>query len=712
MDKHSKRIGPGRATRAAVTATALAVAAAVGGEAPAEDKPEPPATAARFPTIPPAHPNARALLENAFRYVDPANKLVDPASGYPVEGWNQDPARGLFLRSFTQLTAIGLYMELLAEVVAGNADTPPLPRDLALEQLARLVRTLREDQRNPQLAAEGLLGNFLDLATGKRLGPLASDVDKSKFLDAFGPAKGEAVWNALREIGWIVPRTDGKEAAIQRGARYGYDHFQGPLAPFRDEPTRQKVMALLDARVVMLVFGDNANLSASVAKSIGALLTPEIKDRPAIVALRSELEGFLDAQRRGYTRLFDAKAGLFYFGWNATKDRLFGWEDLKGNWTTGHMDYLVNEFRGPATFIAARFGIPAEAIGNLGFKMKAYRPRTKTRDGGDLVVLAPWEGSAFQSFGLSVAMGERDRPSWRSLLRSMVAVEVDFAASKGLPGFLSESYTGDGTQYTGSVGIPEITVSPKPRIVDAASLYTLGVAYSIAPDEVEAFLAANRPTIASLFTDHGPWEGYNVARKGPIAFQTTAHTLTLALGLIGRGSDHMKRYLDARGLAARLDAFFEPGEGADLLAASNQVFAWTGKGSTLRAGREGPSFRVRGDRIDGFGVACLPAGPDGANLSGGLLTIRYKSAGALDPITIDLKPAPPASDASGLIPRQIFARLDDTGGREAEVRVQLPATPGLAHIKEFVITYSGPEKRPVDLEITHLEVARPAPARR
>ena len=50
-----------------------------------------------------------------MRYVAPENRMIDPASGYPFEGWNQDPARGLFLRSFTQLTAIGQCMELLGE---------------------------------------------------------------------------------------------------------------------------------------------------------------------------------------------------------------------------------------------------------------------------------------------------------------------------------------------------------------------------------------------------------------------------------------------------------------------------------------------------------------------------------------------------------------------------------------------------------------------
>src|SRR5207253_6672340 len=129
------------------------------------------------------------------------------------------------------------------------------------------------------------------------------------------------------------------------------------------------------------------------ATSIGALLSPGIRDRPGVAELRRELEEFLDGQREGYLRLYDAKAGQFYFGWDATKDRLFGWEDQQGRWTTGHVDYLVNEFRGPATFIVLRFGLPLDAIRNLGFKIKPY----PMRDGREVYVLAPWEGSAFQA---------------------------------------------------------------------------------------------------------------------------------------------------------------------------------------------------------------------------------------------------------------------------------------------------------------------------
>src|SRR4051812_36767015 len=150
-----------------------------------------------YPSVPAEHRHVRMLLENALRYVAPENRMVDPVSGYPFEGWNQDPKRGLFLRSFTQLTAIGQWMELLASVVAGEVETPSLSREQARTQLEHLVKTLRDDQRDPRLGARGLLGNFLDLATGKRLGPLASDVDKPKILDAFGPGKGEALWKAL-----------------------------------------------------------------------------------------------------------------------------------------------------------------------------------------------------------------------------------------------------------------------------------------------------------------------------------------------------------------------------------------------------------------------------------------------------------------------------------------------------------------------------------
>jgi hypothetical protein len=450
----------------------------------------------------------------------------------------------------------------------------------------------------------------------------------------------------------------------------------------------------------MLVFGDNSNLSASVAKTIGALLLPSIKDRDEAVSIRRDLEQFLEDQRDGYNRLYDADAGLFDFGWNATRDRLFGWEDLQGHWKTGHMDYLVNEFRGPATFVVVRYGLPVDAIKNLGFKIKPYR----MQDGRDLYTLAPWEGSAFQALGLSLSLGELRRPSWRTLLNNFVAIEIDYATRHHLPGFLSESYTGDGVQYTGTVGIPDITVSPRPRITDAASVYTLGVAYSIVPDKVDRFLAANEPIVSTVFTDHGPWEGYNVTRRQVIAFQTTAHTLSLALGLLGTASDHMQRYLDSKGLGDRLASIFQPGESAaDLMADENHVFAWTDKTSVLQSSRDTHGLHVKSDRLNNqLGIAFIPPGPKGVNLSGGLLRFRYRSAERLEPFIIELKPVGTAPPSAGLIPNQVFTRLAATTDRDRdeEIQVPLPATPGLTQIKEVVFTYQPTTGRPIDLSIT------------
>ena len=82
----------------------------------------------------------RELLSNAMHYLAPENRMIDTISGYPFEGWNQDPAQGLYLRSFTQLTAVGQYMELLANIIAGTCDTPFLSRKQALGNLAHLVK--------------------------------------------------------------------------------------------------------------------------------------------------------------------------------------------------------------------------------------------------------------------------------------------------------------------------------------------------------------------------------------------------------------------------------------------------------------------------------------------------------------------------------------------------------------------------------------------
>ena len=150
-----------------------------------------------YSKVPANHQHMRLLLDNAFQYVYPAHGIVEPLSGYPAEGWNQEPGNGLFLRSFTQLTAIGTWVELLANVAAGYADNPYLSKEAALNGLARAITSLLEDQRNPALAAKGLLVNFLGLEGGKRVGPLLESIEKQRFIETFGDRQGAAIWLAL-----------------------------------------------------------------------------------------------------------------------------------------------------------------------------------------------------------------------------------------------------------------------------------------------------------------------------------------------------------------------------------------------------------------------------------------------------------------------------------------------------------------------------------
>ncbi len=306
---------------------------------------------------------------------------------------------------------------------------------------------------------------------------------------------------------------------------------------------------------------------------------------------------------------------------------------------------------------------------------------------------------------MGVFLNEHHRPGWRTLLRNVVAIETDFANRHGLPGFLSESYTGHDTQYTGSVGIPELAVSPRPRITTAASLYTLGSAYSVAPDETEQFLAKHWPIIATLLTDHGPWEGYNIETKSVIPFQTTAHTLALALGLIGTGTDHMTRYLTHHGLANHLDAAFPVATNThhDLMTRDVNVVAWSAdneRGITSERLADG-SFHIRGDSLKHFGIAVVSTRAEGVNLSGGLLRLRYRTKADLDHAIIDLKPAPSPRDPY-LIPRQVFTRLEPGDARE--LQIPLPATPGLSAIKEIVLTHETRDPGPVEVTITGVEL--------
>ncbi len=653
-----------------------------------------------FPKVPSAHKYMRLLLENAFQYVDPVHGIVDPVSGYPAEGWNQEPQNGLFLRSFTQLTAVGAWIELLANIVAGYADNPYLSKESAMRWLSLAVKTLLEDQRNPSLGAEGLLVNFLGLEGGKRTGPLLESIERKKFIDAFGNRTGNAVWQALLQEGWILEEDNGRKGRIRRSEKYGAAHFDGALAPYAEESLKSKIMGLLDQRVLTIIFGDNVNLTSSLAKSAGALLRPEIRNDPKVARLREEMERFIDAQKEGYFHLFDPKTGTFFFGWDATADRFVGWDDGRGNWMIGQMNYFINEFRGPWTFAVLRYALPEASIRNAGFKIKPYRHA----DGRDTYALAAWEGSAFQLLGLSLFMQELRNPGWRRNLETLVDIELDFSGRRRLPGFLSEAYSGNGTEYTGLIGISDIAVTDKPLIPHAPSLYALGIAYMIAPEKIEGFLQEHWPMISGLFTSHGPWEGWNTLRNEIIPYQTTVHTLSLILGGLGSAHENMRRYLEHTNLSGPLEKLYNPGEKVNLLGAENRLIPWTSDPSRFEFTREKGCCRFV-SYLAGIGAMTFIV-PEGrtVSLSNGRLVLRYRSEGQEVDARLSFKRAKDDPLPAPAIPVEIFTRFKHAKEQEEEMEIVLPATPALSGIKEISLTFGKIGKQhPVDLSITTFE---------
>jgi multidrug efflux pump len=105
---------------------------------------------------------------------------------------------------------------------------------------------------------------------------LGSKVEKQKILDAFGRAKGEAIWKALQAKGWIVSLNDDRDGAIQRLVNYGWDHFDGALAPFGDAATKQKIMDILDQRVVSVATQKRAAAVSPTASTQFRSQTPQL----------------------------------------------------------------------------------------------------------------------------------------------------------------------------------------------------------------------------------------------------------------------------------------------------------------------------------------------------------------------------------------------------------------------------------------------------
>ena len=169
-----------------------------------------------------------------MRYLAPENRMIDPISGYPFEGWNQDPAKGL-------------YPPLLHPVdrhrpvhgAAREHRRRHMRHALPLPQAGPAQTWLTWSRACGRISATRSSAPGICWETSWTWPPASGSAPwpwtsrSTSFLAAFGRDKGEAIWKALQAKGWIIPRSNDREADIQRSAKYGWDHFDGPLAPFQ-----------------------------------------------------------------------------------------------------------------------------------------------------------------------------------------------------------------------------------------------------------------------------------------------------------------------------------------------------------------------------------------------------------------------------------------------------------------------------------------------
>ncbi len=434
-----------------------------------------------------------------------------------------------------------------------------------------------------------------------------------------------------------------------------------------------------------VAFGDNANMSASIGASIGALSDPALAGNTTVQAIKQKMEDFLDAQEAGYNYLYSEAAGLFRWGWNFVDNEWFG----------GYLTIFNNEFRSGALFVMLRYNFPDSVYSQLNLQMKDYQ----MQDGSTIFTVAPYDGGAFQMLWPTLTMPEADNPAMNKALTNFVDIALDFSDKRGLPGFVSACYVNKNA-YAGNAGIAEIAVNTNPaRYEQAASFYTIGAARMVRPAEIDQFLRDIFVEHPDLVTTHGLWEGYNIGLNKVIEEQIVTNVATYVIGLAGKGPEHMTTYLQDKGLYARLQTIYAQCGPSDVVTSAYNAFTW-GDGATTSY-RSGDEYIFQSPSFHSNGTAFLLSS---SNMSGGTLKITYRSTTNVGNCSIDLKQKDPDTGSLYIRLKAYTISFVNTGGVEQEILIDLPTTSALHDIDEVVLTISGGDGGPLDMTITDLDI--------
>ncbi len=202
------------------------------------------------------------------------------------------------------------------------------------------------------------------------------------------------------------------------------------------DPKRKRALGTYGEQVS---FFDNANLSAALAAASGAL--KPLAGDAAVDSIRTQIDNFLTNQDTGYQTLFHSASeggpDQFYRGIKISNGAPID--------SGAHIDAINSEARSGLLFVMLRYNFPDNAYMKAALQnyFKGYTYKTGTKAGSTEVLLAPFDGGAFQVLWPFLTMPENFNTGLGEMLGDFVDAALDYSAYKNLPGFLSASFGRD-----------------------------------------------------------------------------------------------------------------------------------------------------------------------------------------------------------------------------------------------------------------------------
>jgi hypothetical protein len=304
----------------------------------------------------------------------------------------------------------------------------------------------------------------------------------------------------------------------------------------------------LDLSTDIIALGDNANLSQSIAVTVGALESTGLSgaDLTAAQQISTKADQYLNNQAVGYAAFVDNNFGIFHAAF-----------DISTGEFSAYIDRVSNEFRGAVAFLATYYaGVPDSVFNNLAITTNSSYI---DRNGQAVENLAPWDGAAFQIFWPELRNEESTYIGFRNALYNMLATQLDYAYQNRIPGILSTSLTPEGS-YS-STGIPqmaEANMVPNTTnsiVGDSGSTYALAAAMGIDRNAVLGWLNS----INNLFGMMGDYGFYDSARSGSEINNRFIgiDVASMVLGLAGNGPDDFTTYLRNRGMEDNYNQLYD-----------------------------------------------------------------------------------------------------------------------------------------------------------